>query len=152
MRISITAVGRMKAGPKKELVDGYLKRLSWPTAVREVTVKKGLEGEALKNAEAEALLGAVAEDAYLIALDERGNAFSSDQLAERLSRFDLEGVRDVAFLIGGAAGHGRAVLDRAALTLSFGPQTWPHMLVRVMLAEQLYRAESILKGHPYHRR
>jgi 23S rRNA (pseudouridine1915-N3)-methyltransferase len=90
-------------------------------------------------------------DALVVALDERGVTLSSRDLAARLGGWRDSGRREIAFLIGGADGLGRAALDRAALVLSLGPMTWPHLLVRVMLAEQLYRAVAILQGHPYHR-
>ncbi|SDZ74465.1 23S rRNA (pseudouridine1915-N3)-methyltransferase [Rubrimonas cliftonensis] len=102
------------------------------------------------DAEADLLLAA-APEGPLVALDERGRQLDSPALARLMAAWRDDGARDVAFAIGGADGHGEAVRERAALTLSFGPMVWPHMLARVMLAEQLYRAATILGGGPYHR-
>ncbi|MEE8272998.1 MAG: 23S rRNA (pseudouridine(1915)-N(3))-methyltransferase RlmH, partial [Alphaproteobacteria bacterium] len=112
---------------------------------------KRLSGEALTRHEADLLLGAVPSGATVVALDEAGRDLSSGEFAVRLAGWRDGGVRDVAFLIGGADGHGEAVRGRADLTLAFGRATWPHLMVRAMLAEQVYRAQTILDGHPYHR-
>lgn len=104
-----------------------------------------------RDQEALALLRRVPPGAVVVALDQRGTALTSPDLANRLGGWRDDGRREIAFLIGGAAGLGRSVLDRADLVLSLGPMTWPHLLVRAMLAEQLYRAVMILQGHPYHR-
>ena len=101
--------------------------------------------------EAELILGALPSGIPLVALDERGVAWTSRTLANRIAAWRDEGLPELAFAIGGADGHGAAVLDRAHATLSLGPMTWPHLLVRGMLLEQLYRAQQILAGHPYHR-
>jgi 23S rRNA (pseudouridine1915-N3)-methyltransferase len=155
MRLVICAVGRLRGGPEKILVDDYLSRcgrtgravgLGQATLV-EIDDRKG----GGKAAEAEALLRALPAGATVCALDERGESMTSPAFAERLARWRDTGVQDVAFVIGGADGLDPAVLDRAALTLSFGRMVWPHMLARVMLSEQLYRAAGILAGTPYHR-
>ncbi len=151
MLILIGAVSRARTGPEAELYAQFAARLTWPVTLREVVEKRPLPAAELKNREAELLLAAPADDARVVALDPRGRAVDSRQFAETLRRWRDQGVREVAFLIGGAEGHGDAVLERADLTLSLGPMTWPHLLVRAMLAEQLYRAQSILGGHPYHR-
>ena len=101
--------------------------------------------------EAELILAAVPAGARLVALDERGEAWSSRDLAERLASWRDQGTATLAFAIGGAEGLGRAVVERADAVLSLGAMTWPHLLVRGMLLEQLYRAQQILAGHPYHR-
>jgi 23S rRNA (pseudouridine1915-N3)-methyltransferase len=155
MRLHICAVGRLRAGPEKVLVDDYLTRCGrtgravglGPATVTEIDDRKG----GGKAAEAEALLRALPAGAVLCALDERGETMPSPDFAARLARWRDDGVQDAAFVIGGADGLDAAVLDRAALTLSFGRMVWPHMLARVMLAEQLYRAAGILAGTPYHR-
>jgi 23S rRNA (pseudouridine1915-N3)-methyltransferase len=154
MRIAIAAVGRLRAGPEQALVADYLARFDavgrglalGPARVVEVEDRRarGPDGEA------EALLAAV-PDAVIVALDERGRTLDSPAFAAQLARWRDAGNRQAALLIGGADGHGAAVRARADLLLSFGPMVWPHMLVRVMLAEQLYRAASILAGSPYHR-
>ena len=102
--------------------------------------------------EGELLLGAVPAKAVLVALDRRGKVLDSEGFARRLARWRDDSVSDVAFLIGGADGHGEPLLKKAALVLSFGAMTWPHLLARAMLAEQIYRAQQLLAGHPYHRR
>ena len=105
----------------------------------------------MKAREAELILEALPPAATLVALDERGAAWSSREFADHLAVWRDRGVAELAFAIGGAEGLGAAVLDRAAAILSLGPMTWPHLLVRGMLLEQLYRAQQILAGHPYHR-
>ncbi len=155
MKLRIVAVGRAKAGPEKTLVETYAKRLTWPLSVEEVEEKRPLPGDSLKAREAELLLAAVdarkAAQRVVIALDEHGKSLDSRDFAKRIGQFRDRGAGEIVFLIGGADGHGKAVLDRADLTLSLGALTWPHMLVRALLAEQLYRAQQILAGHPYHR-
>ena len=151
MNLHIIAIGRSRRGPEQALFDHYLRRMRWPLRLREIEEKRPLSGPALKSREAELLLSAVPEGAVVVALDARGKALSSPDLAERLGGWRENGRRDVAFVIGGADGLDEAVRQRADLTLSFGRLTWPHMLVRPMLAEQLYRAQQILAGHPYHR-
>ena len=134
------------------LVDEYRRRCPWVVRVREVAIK-GAAAPGRQQAEAESmqLLAAVPEGAVVVALDERGQDLSSGAFAERLARWRDDGARAVAFLIGGADGLAPAARERADLLLALGRMTWPHMLVRVMLAEQLYRATTILAGHPYHR-
>ena len=151
MQNLIIAVGRWKAGPEKALYEQFHKRIQPPLALKEVEEKKRLSGPELTRREGQLLLGAVPDGARVVALDEAGKGLSSSDLATQLGRWRDDGVRTAAFLIGGADGHDKAVLQRAELKLSLGPQTWPHMMVRAMLAEQLYRAQSILAGHPYHR-
>jgi 23S rRNA (pseudouridine1915-N3)-methyltransferase len=151
MRITLVAVGRAKADPARELYEDYVKRLRWPLELREVEERRPLPAARLKAREGELILAALPEDARLVALDEGGRAFDSRAFAQRLGRWRDEGLRDLAFAIGGAEGLAEAVLARAELRLSLGPMTWPHLLVRPLLAEQLYRAQCILDGHPYHR-
>ncbi len=151
MKFAIVAVGRWKSGPEKALYEHFAARLKPQPTLTEVEEKKKLAPDELKRREAELLLGQVPAGAKLVALDGGGKPLSSKALAERIGSWRDEGVRELAFLIGGADGHGEAVLANADLTLSLGPQTWPHLMVRAMLAEQIYRAESILAGHPYHR-
>ena len=122
-----------------------------PVTVLELEERRRLPPAALKAREAELLLGAVPSDARLVALDEHGEAWSSRDLAQQLALWRDRGVGAAAFAIGGADGLGQAVLDRADAVLSLGLMTWPHLLARGMLLEQLYRAQQILAGHPYHR-
>lgn len=155
MRVHLCAVGRLRAGPERELVDDYLKRFDrtgralglGPVQEHEVEDKKGGGMEA----EAALLDRAVPPGALLVVLDERGDTLNSPDFAQRLAQWRDAGRQDVAFVIGGADGIAPALRGRADAALSFGRMVWPHMLVRVMLAEQLYRAASILAGSPYHR-
>ena len=145
----LIAVGRLRAGPEAELFARYNARLRPPLAVTEVAEAAGSPIET-KRREGAALLGALPHPAFAVALDLGGTAPSSEGLARLLERWRGES-RPLCFLVGGAEGLDAAVLARADAALSLGPLTWPHLLVRVLLAEQLYRAQAILSGHPYHR-
>lgn len=155
MRIRICAVGRMRSGPERELIDDYKARFDrtgrplslGPAEEAEIDGRK-VSGP---DAEGEALLRAVPGGALIVALDERGTALSSPEFARRLVDWRDAGRAEAAFLLGGADGLSGAVAARAEMRLSLGPMVWPHLLARVMLAEQLYRAASILAGSPYHR-
>jgi 23S rRNA (pseudouridine1915-N3)-methyltransferase len=154
MRISVAAVGKWKAGPEKALFEEYRKRLKWPLALKEVEERRPLPAPQLKAREAELLRAATSGrtgDRLLIALDERGKVFSSAALAKQISTWQQRGIGELAFVIGGADGLDESLKKDAGLLLSLGAMTWPHMLVRAMLIEQLYRAQQILAGHPYHR-
>lgn len=158
MRVTIAAVGRMKAGPERELLDRYLDRAAkqgralgvTKVEVREIPESRAARAEDRKAEEAEALLAGVADTAWVIVLDETGATRTSQAFADDLAARLAEG-RDWAILIGGADGHGPAALARADLRLAFGAMTWPHQIVRILAAEQVYRATTILAGHPYHR-
>jgi len=145
----LIAVGKLRSGPEQVLFGRYNARLRPALDLSEVPDGAGAPLEA-KRREGAALLGAVPERAFAVALDLAGAAPSSERLAQLLERW-LGQSRPLCFLIGGAEGLDGSVTRRADHLLSLGPLTWPHMLVRVMLAEQLYRAQSILAGHPYHR-
>lgn len=155
MRLHLCAVGRLRAGPERSLVDDYLKRFDrsgralglGPVTEHEVEDRKG-GGMA---AEAGLLAKAIPQGAATILLDERGRMMTSPDFADLLARFRDTGRQDAALVIGGADGLSPDLRDGADAVLSFGPMVWPHMLVRVMVAEQLYRAASILAGAPYHR-
>jgi len=153
MRIQILAVGRAKAGPERALFDHYAGRTRQPfiLELKEVEEKRALSGAELKRREGELLMAQIPDGAIIIALDERGKSIPSADFAEKLEGWRDGGVRDVVLLIGGADGLDEAVRRKAALVLAFGAATWPHMLVRGMAAEQVYRAGCILTGHPYHR-
>jgi 23S rRNA (pseudouridine1915-N3)-methyltransferase len=150
MRILVAAIGKAKPGPHLALERFYAERIGWKVTVSEVEEKRKLSGPELRAREGELLLARVPERAVIIALDERGESLSSLAFARRLGLWQEDG-RDVAFLIGGADGHGDSVREKADLILGFGAMTWPHLLIRGMLFEQLYRAQQILAGHPYHR-
>lgn len=151
MRLWLAAVGKVKPGPEKTLFDQYAKRLVPPLTLCEVEEKRPLPVPERKAQEAKLLLSAIPEKARIVALDERGTSLTSVALSERVGAWRDDGVADLAFLIGGADGHDPSVRDRADFILCLGTLTWPHMLVRVMIAEQLWRVQSILSGHPYHR-
>ncbi len=155
MRVSLCVIGRLRTGPERALVEDYLDRFArtgrgiglGPGQILEIEDKKG-GGPA---GEAALLRGLVPQGAVIVALDERGRGLSSPDFAARLAGWRDEGRRDCAILIGGADGLAPELREEADLVLSFGVMVWPHMLVRVMLAEQLYRAAGILAGTPYHR-
>lgn len=151
MKIIVAAVGRAKAGPERELFQTYSARLSWTIELKEIEIKKESDTNVRRALEGEALLSSVLPQSRVVALDERGRAETSKEFAAQLGRWRDDGTRTITFLIGGADGLSEAVRRRADSILSFGALTWPHMLVRALLAEQLYRAHSILSGHPYHR-
>ena len=155
MRLHLCAMGRLRAGPERDLVNDYLARLDrtgrplglGPAAEHEVEDRKG-GGMAAEGA---LLARAIPDGAALCVLDERGKTLSSPEFSQVLAGWRDGGRQDAAFIIGGADGVDPALRARADLVVSFGRMVWPHMLVRVMLAEQLYRAATILGGGPYHR-
>jgi 23S rRNA (pseudouridine1915-N3)-methyltransferase len=155
MRVHLCVVGRLRAGPERTLIDDYLSRFDktgralglGPARVVEVEDKRG----GGMRAEAALLRRAVPDGAYLCILDERGRVMDSPAFAAEIAARRDQGRGDMAFAIGGADGLDPALRAEANLALSFGAMVWPHMLARVMLAEQLYRAASILAGSPYHR-
>jgi 23S rRNA (pseudouridine1915-N3)-methyltransferase len=138
MLLHILATGKIGRSPEAELVDRYLKRIAWPTKVTELPDRGGKVPPLPVNS-------------VSVLLDERGEALTSMALAKRLEKWRDDGKREARFTIGGADGHSPADRSYADLLLSFGPATWPHLLARAMLAEQLFRATSILANHPYHR-
>jgi 23S rRNA (pseudouridine1915-N3)-methyltransferase len=136
--LHIVARGKLGRSPEAELVERYLKRIAWPTKVTELPDRGGKIPE-------------IAANGITVVLDERGEALPSAELAKKLEGWRDGGKREARFLIGAADGHDEEQRRSADLLLSFGPATWPHLLVRAMLAEQLFRATSILANHPYHR-
>jgi 23S rRNA (pseudouridine1915-N3)-methyltransferase len=136
--LHIVARGKIGRSPEAELVDRYLKRIAWPTRLTELPERGGNLPPAVLNS-------------VTIVLDERGKSLPSTELAAKLERWRDSGKREARFLIGAADGHEDIQRADADLLLSFGAATWPHLLVRAMLAEQLFRATSILANHPYHR-
>jgi 23S rRNA (pseudouridine1915-N3)-methyltransferase len=159
MKVSVHAVGRMKAGPERELADRYFGRFTKAApaiglefaGVGEIPESRAGSPAERQRDEAARLRERIGADSTLILLDERGKNFSSEEFAEKLRAMRDQGGRSVAIVIGGPDGHEASLRESAALTLSFGRLTWPHQFARVMLAEQLYRAATILSGHPYHR-
>ena len=155
MRVQICAVGRLRSGPERDLYSDYLTRFDRTGRALGLGPAQLIEVEDKKNggmaAEALLLEKSVPKGALICVLDERGRVETSPQFATRLAGWRDAGRQDVAFVIGGADGIDPALRDRADANLSFGKMVWPHMLVRVMLSEQLYRAASILANAPYHR-
>ena len=159
MQLTLIAVGRAKAGPTKDLFDFYQKRLDslrrttgWSLSLKEVEERKNLPAEQLKKRESELLQAACPPGALIVALDETGTQFTSTGFAEQLRRWQDTRVSQLCFLIGGADGLDNHLKDNADATLCLGRMTWPHLLVRGLLAEQLYRASCLLCGHPYHKK
>ena len=138
MLLHIIARGKIGRGPEADLVDRYLKRIAWPTRVTELPESGGR-------------LPAPTENGVTILLDEKGEPLGSLAFARKLETWRDGGRREARFLIGGADGFGDEERGRADLLIAFGKATWPHLLARAMLAEQLFRATSILANHPYHR-
>ena len=138
MLLHIVARGKIGRSPEADLVDRYLKRTQWPTRLTELPERGGKAPD-------------LPAGSVTVVLDERGNALTSTQLAKALEKWRDGGKREARFLIGAADGHDEEQRRSVDLLLSFGPATWPHLLVRAMLAEQLFRATAILAKHPYHR-
>ena len=138
MLLHIIARGKIGRSPEAELTDRYLKRIPWQTKVTELPDRGGLLPDAPTNT-------------ITVVMDERGSPLSSMELARKLENWRDTGRREARFLIGAADGHEAELRGKADLLLSFGPATWPHLLIRAMLSEQLFRATSILANHPYHR-
>lgn len=159
MRVMIVAVGRMKAGPERELVARYLERAvagGKPLGLVDFTVTESPESrassaQARKTEEARAIRAGLPEKSVVIALDERGKSLPSIDFSDRIAQWRDGGRPALALLIGGADGLDSRLRQEADLVISFSAMTWPHQLVRIMAAEQLYRATTILSGHPYHR-
>ena len=151
VNITLAAVGKSRPGPERELYDHYRKRLGWSLTLKEVEEKRPLPLAERMAREAALLQGVIPKGAVVVALDERGKLMDSVAFAQLLAGWRDSGRHEVAFVIGGADGHAEALRNGADLLLSLGKMTWPHMLVRGLLAEQLFRAEAILTNHPYHR-
>lgn len=147
--VRVIAIGRLRGGPEADLFDRYTERLRPRPALVELPEARGAPQE-VKRRESDSLLAALPRDALVVALDLGGEQHDSTAFARLLERWTSTG-REPCFLIGGAEGLDRTVLARADYCLSFGTMTWPHFMVRGMLVEQLYRAQCIIQGHPYHR-
>lgn len=159
MRLVIAAVGRLKSGPEADLVREYAARIKASGrglgiadfSLLEVEAPRGLDGAVRTAREGELLAAAAPSSARRIVLDERGQSLSSEAFAKLIAGWRDQGAPAACFFIGGADGLSPSIRDSADATLAFGRATWPHMLVRAMLCEQIYRAMTILAGHPYHR-
>ncbi len=159
MRLVVIAIGRLKAGPERELADRYRKRFDEigrklgfrGLEIHEIPESRARDASARSAEEAAAVLAALPKESVLVALDERGQNMESTVFARHLGRWRDEAVANTIFVIGGADGLSPELRRKAKLTIAFGSATWPHQMIRVMLLEQLYRAATILAGHPYHR-
>lgn len=153
MRISILAIGKFENSSHYTLFADYAKRLKWKFELKELELRnaRNLRVPQVKSGEGKLILQALKPNSKLIALDEQGKEFSSQNFAKLLSDFALRGESDLTFVLGGANGLSSEVLQKASMQLSLGKMTLPHLLARVILIEQIYRAETIISGHPYHR-
>lgn len=159
MKIYIIAIGKGKKSAEQELADKHLARFNaasktlgfGATTIIEVEEKRPLKGAERQAREADLLRGVIPSGAEVIALDERGKPQTSAEFARWLASLRDQGTRDLVFLIGGADGFHQDFKNELPQKISFGSATWPHMMVRAMLTEQLYRAATILSGHPYHK-
>lgn len=150
MHIDIVAVGKNTSRPIKEICAEYQKRLKWSVSVHEIQIKDR-NPSLQKEKECSALLKKIDNDTIVIALDETGENISSQQFSSYISKQQNNGHNNIAFIIGGADGLNDEIRSRSNKLLSFGRLTWPHMMVRALLMEQIYRAQQIISGHPYHR-
>jgi 23S rRNA (pseudouridine1915-N3)-methyltransferase len=152
MKINIAAIGKIKTNSEENnLIKSYLKRTPWETEIKELEEKRKLETDQLKQKEGELLLNEIKSGYVIVALDERGKHITSQEFAEHIVKWrDNSGGR-IAFILGGANGHSEEVRQKADFVLSLGKMTLPHMLARVVLIEQLYRAYTIINNHPYHK-
>ena len=152
MRIHIVAIGRARAGPEAALFKHYADRVTrWPITLIEQDLRRKTAPDKVVDAEATLLRQSIPQSAFVVALDERGKQHTSREFAALLQRQHDDGCQDIAFLIGGADGLAPALREAANTVMSLGQATWPHLLVRGLLAEQIYRAQQIVAGHPYHR-
>ena len=151
MKYQILSIGKAKSGPQTALFTFYQTRLNPAIELLEFDLKATIPDHLRKAKEAEVLLAHIPDYSFVIALDEKGKSLSSEQFATKLQELKLNSYKAVCFIIGGADGLDALITKRADLVLCLGQMTWPHMLVRGLIAEQIYRAEAILSGHPYHR-
>lgn len=159
MHIDILAVGRMKSGPEQELYDRYAERIGkvgkplhfFGPRLIEIAEARSSNAEIRKEVEASELIEKSDQGSRIFLLDETGKDCSSSEFSQMFVSAQEEGIKSIGFAIGGPDGHGKALRSRAYRSIRLGSQTWPHQLVRVMLAEQIYRALTIIAGHPYHR-
>jgi len=159
MHLVVVAIGRLKQGPERELAERYRERFNdigrklgfRGLAIHEISESRARDAATRMAEEASAISALIPEKSVLVALDERGKSFDSAAFAQHLGRFRDQSVAHTIFAIGGADGLSPDLRRKAKLTIAFGTATWPHQMVRVMLLEQIYRAATILAGHPYHR-
>jgi len=152
MNITIYSIGKFDP-LSKELFLKYSKRLDWKIEIKELEIKSknNLSTTKIKDLEGELILKSIKNNQVIIALDENGKNISSQEFSQLLSNYAINGNSNIAFIIGGANGLSQEILQKANFKLSFGKMTFPHMMVRIMLIEQIYRAKTIMDGHPYHK-
>ncbi len=153
MKISIISIGKFENSPHKQVFESYIKRLKWKIEIRELELKnaQNLSVAEIKKGEGALILKALRPQSKLIILDENGKEYKSRDFAKLISNFALQGDSDLTFVIGGADGLSEEIIKKSQLKIAFGIMTFPHLMVRSILAEQLYRAQTIIEGHPYHR-
>lgn len=153
MKITIISIGKFENSSHKSVFETYVKRLKWKVELKELELKnsKNLSSDELKKGEGELILKALKPSSKLIALDENGKQFKSRDFAKLISDFAVNGDSDLTFVIGGADGLSQEILKKSSLKISLSLMTFPHLMVRAILAEQIYRASTIIDGHPYHR-
>ncbi len=150
LQINLIAVGKLKKGPLHDLKEEYIKRIQWPVKIIEIESKIS-NPVSMNEEENKKLLDTISPTSFLIILDENGKSLKSTEFSKKIESLQDQGQSLIEFIIGGADGLSDEIKKRANLMISFGRQTWPHMMVRVMLLEQIYRAQQIKAGHPYHR-
>ena len=148
--IYLLTVGKLKKGSFFDLKEEYVKRIKWPLQIKELESRQ-TNSQIINKDENEKILAALEKDAFIIILDEGGTPLKSKNFATKIQNLENDGKSKIQFVIGGAEGLSKAVKEQADMIISFGQATWPHMMVRVMLLEQIYRAQQILAGHPYHK-
>ena len=151
MNINIIAVGRIRSGPEKTLIENYSRRIKWPIEFREVEEKKKLKGLELKKRQGDLLLNQCPPESKIIVLDQCGKNLPSTELANVFKNWQGNRVKEVCMLIGGADGVDENISKNVDLTISLSNMTFPHMLARIILVEQIYRSETIINNHPYHK-
>lgn len=152
MRIQILAIGKMKKNsPEKQIIDDYIQKTLWPIEIHEAEEHRPLSSVQIKEAEGKLLEKMIPKGAKIVVLDEKGKELNSHEFSEQIEHWKDQSVSDIVFLIGGAFGHSSEIKQKADLLLSFGRMTLPHMLMRAVLTEQIYRAFTLSEGHPYHK-
>jgi len=151
MKISLIVIGKIKKGIFQDLFQLYERRLRFALTLKEIEVREALSDVMRIQTEGAQILKLISPESYVIALDEKGNQLTSQGFAEFYAGLQTKSLKEVVFVIGGAFGLSEAVRTRANTSLAFGAMTWPHLMVRSLLVEQLYRAQQILAGHPYHK-
>lgn len=149
-QVDLIVVGKLTKGPLYDLFRDYERRISWPLKVYEVE-SKFRDSVPMTKDEHEKITSKIDNNAFVVILDERGNGLRSLDFAKTVQNLQNSGENHIQFVIGGAEGLSEEIRNKASMLLSFGQQTWPHMMARVMLMEQIYRAQQILAGHPYHK-